>query len=138
MAQWYLRARALSLLRAKASGLKFKARGADRDAETDRARIASILEAINVALAGAEAEYGGLGRRMDDVLAQAALSLGNGTDEYLTRDSTDTRHIDLLEADILAGQRRLEELAASITQFKFLKGALLGGFPDFKPEPPAV
>ena len=35
-------------------------------------------------------------------------------------------------------QRRLDELAATITHFKFLKAALLSRFPDVKPSAPAA
>ena len=60
----------------------FKARSADRDAETDRARVGSILEAIENVLHAAEQEQSGLSRRVEDVLARAAVTFGNGTDEY--------------------------------------------------------
>jgi hypothetical protein len=39
----------------------------------------------------------------------------------------------LFGSEIFNGQRRLKELATSITHFKFLKTAILSRFPDLKP-----
>jgi hypothetical protein len=70
---------------------------------------------------------------LDDVLARAAVPLGNDTDEYLTREAHDSNLLDQLESEISKGQRRLEELTSNIAHFKFLMTALLSRFPDFKP-----
>jgi hypothetical protein len=64
----------------------FKARSADRDAETDYSRVEPIFRSIGQAQKAAEAEHSGLDNRMQDVLARASISLGNGSDEYLDRD----------------------------------------------------
>ena len=133
MFQLFLRARAHSYLRARRNDRNFKARSADRDAETDQTRVGSILEAIDHALHDAELEQSGLNRRVEDVLARAAVTLGNGTDEYLEREALDNHHQDLFSAEIANGQRRLKELATAITHFKFLKTATLTRFPDYKP-----
>ncbi|MCC8956575.1 hypothetical protein H8B02_25050 [Bradyrhizobium sp. Pear77] len=133
MFQLFLRARAHDLIRSRRSEEGFKARSADRDAETDRARIGSIMAAIEAALQAAESEQSGLGRRVDDVLARAAVTLGNGTDEYLEREALDNYHQDLFDAEISNGQRRLKELATEIAHFKFMKAAVLSRFPDYKP-----
>ncbi len=132
MFQLFLRARAQNYLRTRLGSQDFKARSADRDAETDRARVGSILEAVENALHAAEREQSGLGRRVEDVLARAAVTIGNGTDEYLEREPLDSHHQDLFSAEISNGQRRLKELATEITHFKFLKAAMLSRFPDFK------
>jgi hypothetical protein len=133
MIQLFLRARAHNYLRTRLGDQNFKARSADRDAETDRLRVGSILEAIEHALHAAEQEQSGLNRRVEDVLARAAVTLGNGTDEYLEREPLDSHHQDLFGSEIFNGQRRLKELATSITHFKFLKTAILSRFPDLKP-----
>jgi hypothetical protein len=133
MIQLFLRARAHDYLRSRLGGQNFKARSAERDAETDRLRVGSILEAIERALHAAEQERSGLNRRVEDVLARSAVTLGNGTDEYLERDALDSHHQNLFGIEILNGQRRLEELATTITHFKFLKAAVLSRFPDHKP-----
>jgi len=133
MFQLFLRARAHNYLRGRRDDQSFKARSIDRDVETDRSRIGSILAAIERALHEAELEQSGLNRRVENVLARAAVTLGNGTDEYLDREALDSHHQDLLGAEIANGQRRLRELATEITHFKFLKAATLSRFPDHKP-----
>jgi hypothetical protein len=133
MFQLFLRARVHRLFRSGATEREFKARSAERDAETDRPRVGSILHAIETALAAAEAEQSGLAQRVDDVLARAAVTFGNGTDEYLTREALDSQHQDLFDKEISGGQRRLRELALTISHFRFLKAATLSRFPDFKP-----
>ncbi|BBC01470.1 MULTISPECIES: hypothetical protein [Bradyrhizobium] len=133
MFQLFLRSRAQDLIRSRRGEEGFKARSAERDAETDRARIGSIMAAIEAALQAAESEQSGLGRRVDDVLARAAVTLGNGTDEYLEREALDNYHQDLFDAEISNGQRRLKELATEIAHFKFMKAAILSRFPDYKP-----
>ena len=111
----------------------FRSRSANRDSETDYSRIESVVRSIDEAMKAAEVEHIGLDTRIQDVLARAAISLGNGTDEYLSRDPTDTHFQNLFDKEILNGQRRLEQLSHQIKNFKFLKGALMTRFPDFKP-----
>lgn len=127
----FLRARAHNYLQGRLGYRAFKTRSADRDAETDRSRVNSILEAIENALKAVEQEQSGLSRRVEDVLARAAVTIGDGTDEYLERDALDNHHQDLFSIEISSGERRLRELATAITHFKFLKVAVLSRFPDF-------
>jgi hypothetical protein len=134
MFQLFLRARAHKYLRTRWDDQAFKARSTERDAKTDATRIGPILKAIDHALHEAEHEQSGLNRRVEDVLARAAVTLGNGTDEYLEREALDSHHQDLFNAEITNGQRRLKELATAITHFKFLKAATLSRFPDYRPE----
>jgi hypothetical protein len=110
----------------------FKARSASRDTETDHARAASVFRSLEDALDGAKAEQAGLKSRIDDVLARAAVTLGNDSDEYLTRAPEDNHYQSLLNTEIANGQRRLNELEVTIGHFKFLKTALITRFPDFK------
>ncbi|MBR1092307.1 hypothetical protein JQ621_33090 [Bradyrhizobium manausense] len=126
----FLRARAHNILSSRSKDAQFRARSPERDQDTDQQRVAAILEAVETALGQAEREHAGLNRRVDDVLARAAVTLGNGTDEYLERESLDSHHQDLFDAEIENGQRRLRELSASISHFKFLKTALLTRFPE--------
>jgi hypothetical protein len=137
MFQLFLRARAHNYFRSHRGDQDFKARSADRDADTDGLRVSSILEAIENALHAAEQELAGLNRRVEDVLARAAVTFGNGTDEYLEREALDNHHQDLFSAEISNGQRRIKELATEITHFKFLKAAMLSRFPNFKPPAPS-
>lgn len=132
MFQLFLRARAHNYFKARLGGQDFKARSADRDAETDRSRVGSILTTIETALSAAEQEQSGLSRRVEDVLGLATVTMGNASDEYLDRDPLNSHHQNLFDIEISNGQRRLKELAATITHFKFLKTAILSRFPDFK------
>ena len=133
MFQLFLRTRVQNFIMARLGDDGFRARSAERDAETDMLRVGSIAAAIEAALQAAEQEQAGLSRRVDDVLARAAVTLGNGTDEYLDREALDSRHQDSFDAEIANGQRRLQELATAITHFRFLKTATLSRFPDHKP-----
>jgi hypothetical protein len=119
-------------LRARANNY-FKARSASRDTETDHARASSIFRSIEDALEAANAEHAGLTSRINDVLARAAVTVGNDTDEYLTRDPEDNHYQNLLGAEIANGQRRLNELKEAIGHFQFLKVALITRFPGLKP-----
>ena len=109
----------------------FKTRWAGRNTETDHARVISIFRSIENALEGAKAEQTGLKSRIDDALARAAVTLGNDSDEYLTRDHVDNHYQNLLGTEIADGQRRLDELAVTISHIQFLKTALVTRFPDF-------
>ena len=109
----------------------FKARSANRDTETDRTRANSIFRSIEEALESAKAEEAGLKARIDDALARSAVTLGNDSDEYLTRDPEDNHYQNLLGSEIAEGQRRLNELEVTIRHIQFLKTALVTRFPDF-------
>jgi hypothetical protein len=137
MFQSFLRTRAQNYIRARLGDDSFKARSAERDAETDRERIGSIVASIEAAIQAAENEQAGLSRRVDDVLARAAVTFGNGTDEYLEREALDNHHQDLFTAEMLNGQRRLKELATEIAHFKFVKAAMLSRFPDYRAPGPS-
>src|SRR5260370_42415722 len=138
MFQLLLRGRVHNFIRGRLGDDGCRARSAERDAETDLARVGSIVTAIETALHAAESEQSGLSRRVEDVLARAAVTFGNGTDEYLERDALDSHHQTLFSNEISNGQRRLTELASTISHFKFLKAALFSLFPDFKPSAPAA
>ena len=113
------------------SDVNFKARSACRDTETDRARVTSIFRSIEEALEGARTEQAGLKSRIDDALARSAVTLGNDSDEYLTRDPEDSHYQNLLGSEIVEGEGRLNELEATIRHIEFLKTALVTKFPDF-------
>jgi hypothetical protein len=132
MFQLFLRARAQQFIRNRLGGDDFRARSAERDAETDRARVNSVLTAIDEALRAAEDEHSGLSSRVDDVLARAAVTVGTATDEYVDREPQRSHHQDLFDAEIANGQRRLKELSTMIGHLKFMRAALLSRFPDLK------
>ena len=91
------------------------------------------MATIDNALQAAEVEKFSLRRRVDDALSRAAVTCGNGVDEYLEREPLDNHHQDLLEAEISSGERRLEELTIVITHLEFIKAAVLSRFGDYKP-----
>ena len=109
----------------------FYPRSEERDARTDGVRIGAIVTAIENALRAAESEHSGLTLRVDDVLARAAVTFGNGTDEYLEREAPDNRQQELFAVEISGGQRRLDELATTIAYLKFMKRAALSRFPNY-------
>src|SRR5207249_1347174 len=132
MFQLFLRARVYNFLRSQSNNREFKTRLADRDAETDRVRIASIMAAIQTALDGAEKEKAGLSQRVDDALAFAAVTMGAATDEYLEREPLNDHHQSLFNSEIKNGERRLSELATMLSQSTFIKAVMLTRFPDTK------
>ena len=134
MFQVFLRARSHKSLRDRLRGERaFRARSPDRDAETDRLRIEAVIAAIDDVLEDAQREQSGLNRRVEEVLARAAVTLGNGDDEHLDRDPLDSHHQDLFDNEIKNGQRRLSELEFSISHYKVVKTTLLNGFPNYQP-----
>ncbi len=133
MFQLFLRARLRNLAKDHRSGEKFKVRSAGRDEDTDRQRIATVMNAIEAVLSAAESEQKGLKQRVEDVLARAAVTVGNASDEYLDREPLDTQHQRLFSEEISNGQKRLRSLADAISHFRFLRAAVLSRFPDYKP-----
>ena len=113
--QLFLRARANNYLKARSGG-----------------RDTSVFRSIEDSLDGAKAEQAGLRSRIDDVLARAAITQGNNSDEYLTRDTEGSHYQSLLNTEITNGQRRLNGLGVTVGHFQFLKTALITRFPDFK------
>ena len=132
MFQLFLRARARNFARAHLGGEKFKVRSLERDEDTDRERIETIVNAIETVLHAAENEQQGLSQRVENVLARAAVTVGNASDEYLDREPLDHHHQNLFSEEISSGQKRLKSLADAITHFKFLRAAVLSRFPDYK------
>ena len=129
----FLRARLRNLTRGDLEGDQFKVRSPRRDEDTDRQRVAAVMNAIETALQAAEGEQKGLNERVEEVLARAAVTVGTASDEYLDREPLDTHHQGLFSEEISSGQRRLKSLADTITHFKFLRAAVLSRFPDYKP-----
>jgi hypothetical protein len=131
MFQLFLRARARNFARDHMGGDGFKVRSSHRDVDTDRQRVEGVINAIEAALQAAEREQKGLSERVEQVLARAAVTVGNASDEYLDREPLDGHHQDLFSEEISNGQKRLKSLADAITHFKFLRAAVLSRFPDF-------
>src|SRR3569832_535242 len=110
----------------------FKVRSPQRDDDTDQQRIDIVMNAIETTLHAAESKQKGLNQRVDEVLARAAVTVGNASDEYLDREPLDGHHQNLFSEEISNGQKRLQSLADTISHFKFLRAAVLSRFPDYK------
>jgi hypothetical protein len=108
----------------------FRARSPERDKSGDRETILPIKAAIDSALSRAEAEHGGLKKRFDDVTARASMVAGNESDEYLSRDASDTSRLGGYESDMQRANFRLKELAETITHLKFIRAAFQTRFPQ--------
>jgi hypothetical protein len=89
-----------------------------------------IADAIEHALRTAEAERERLAGRVENATAWAAVSLGNGNDEYLEREMLDTLHLNRFDTEIRDGNKQVIWLERSITQYRLLKATLLAGFPE--------
>jgi hypothetical protein len=113
----------------------FRTRSEARNIDADQARLRPVAEAIESAIEDTEAERSGLGRRVEDALARAAVTLGTGTDEYLERDAIDSKFQDLLGDEIKNGERRLRDLETQIGHLKFLQTAMITRFPEVKLTP---
>ena len=133
MFQLFLRARLRSLFKQDPrEDDGFKVRSLRRDGDTDRQRVDIVMNAIEEALHAAESEQEGLNQRVEEVLARAAVTVGNASDEYLDREPLDGHHQNLFSEEISNGQKRLQSLADAISHFKFLRAAVLSRFPDYK------
>ena len=132
MFQLFLRARLRNLTQSSPESDQFKVRSPQRDEDTDRQRVDIVMNAIEMALQAAEGEQKGLSQRVEEVLARAAVTVGNASDEYLDREPLDGHHQNLFSEEISNGQKRLRSLADSISHFKFLRAAVLSRFPDYK------
>ena len=124
-----LRLAARKLLRDRPDESRFRARSSARDIETDRSRIEAIMRSIDDALSAAEREQAGLARRIEDVLARAAMTIGNNFDEYEQREPSAGHQLTLLNDEIRNGQLRLEELTIVIRRYNSLKATVLDHFP---------
>lgn len=110
----------------------FRTRAPTRDQEFDSQLVGQVASAIDEALQKVGAQRDGLKRRLDDVIARAAIVGGNDPDEFLTRDETRSSLLAASDDEIVRGQARLKALDEQLSHFKFLKAALQTRFPDFK------
>jgi hypothetical protein len=108
----------------------FKVRSPDRDHKTDRDRIRPILAGIETALADAKNEMDALRIRVGDALASASLAAGTGSDEYLSREPEDNRHIAEYEQQLIAGENRIRQLEGQIANLIELKDLSSARFPE--------
>jgi chromosome segregation ATPase len=108
----------------------FRARSAERDKETDLMNIARVTRAIDQAIASCEAERDGLAQRLDDVTSRASIVAGNGSDDYLERESAVSDRLKVLDNEVKNAQRRLNELAHNVVRLEQLREEVRSRFPD--------
>jgi chromosome segregation ATPase len=108
----------------------FRARSPERDRETDVMNIARVTRAIDLAITNAEAEREGLGQRLADVTSRAAIFAGNGSDDYLERESAVSDRLKELDSEVKNAQRRLDELARNVVQLGQLREDVRSRFPE--------
>ena len=108
------------------------ARPGNLEAGCAQSRAALVARSIESSLLAAQAERADLEQRLKELTRRALVSLGNGTDEYLTRDSRDNRRLDRLEQEMREAELGLQQLAEDIGHFEFLKTSLKIRFRDFR------
>ncbi|MBP1064842.1 hypothetical protein JOE51_006309 [Bradyrhizobium japonicum] len=79
------------------------------------------MTALEAAIEEADNERLGLKRRVEDALARAAVTLGNGSDEYLEREPLDDHHQSLFSQQISNGERRLAVLNETLSRLRSMK-----------------
>ena len=92
--------------------------------------IARVTRAIDLAIANAETEREGLGQRLADVTSRAAIFAGNGSDDYLERESAVSDRLKELDSEVKNAQRRLDELARNVAQLGQLREDVRSRFPE--------
>jgi predicted nucleic acid-binding Zn-ribbon protein len=85
-------------------------RSRTRDKETDLARVSAIRTATRSALAEAKSEAAGLERRIEEVRASLAFSLGDEDGSYFEREAENETEIASLEGQLLKAERRVRDL----------------------------
>lgn len=110
----------------------FRTRSSERDRQSDASNIARVAEAIDQALGNSRSERVGLHKRLTDVTTRAAISAGNGADEYLTREAAVTDRLNSFDAEMRSAQSRIARLDHNISQFEALRDELLARFPEHK------
>src|ERR1700756_1851407 len=114
----------INFFRRSRSDGPFRTRAPTRDQELDNQLVDQIASAIDQALQKVEVQRDGLKRRLDDVIARAAIVGGNDIDDYLTRDDVRSTLLDASDDEIARGQARLKTLDEQLSHFRFLKAAL--------------
>ena len=92
----------------------FKVRAAERDAQTDSERFGSISAAISAAVASVQKERDALRGRVDAARDLASFAAGTDYEEYLTRDARDASMIKEYESQMIAGEKRVQELEGQL------------------------
>lgn len=95
----------------------FQVRSRQRDSETDKMRVAPIVESIDAAIASAQKERDSLESRVRDAGALASFAAGTADDEHLTRDAADEKILKEYERQMKNGEARIRELDQQIANW---------------------
>ena len=87
-------------------------RSRERDLRSDVERLSIVEQAVNRAIADAESELVGLGKRLEDARARAAFLYGDVIDGETERDRESNELVDSAERFLVRGERRREELTS--------------------------
>ena len=111
----------------------FQVRSSQRDKQTDRERIGSVVKVIDAAIASAAKERSELALRVKDARDLAAFAAGNDSDEYLSRAPEDAKTLAGYEHQMIAGHTRIAELDSQIASLNAVRDACRAHFPDQGP-----
>ncbi len=118
------------LFRSRLSG-GFRTRSSERDTETDASLIGALGTTIARALAAFEKERDGLNRRISEAQMLASVTVGTGTDEYVTREPEKAAGLASYESEMRRGRERLAKLESHIANLKFMRAAFATRFGEF-------
>ena len=82
-------------------------------------------------MAAFEKEREGLGRRIGEAQMLASMTVGTGTDDYITREPTQAEGLASYEAEMRRGRERLTKLESYISNLKFMRAAFATRFSEF-------
>ena len=102
----------------------------ERDKSADQQRIGAVIEAIDTAVAAALKEREALRARVNTARDLASFAVGNGGDEYLTREAADTRRVKEYEQQMSIGENRLRVLDQQIADLVALQELSSRRFPE--------
>jgi hypothetical protein len=106
----------------------FRTRSPERDLETDLLLLQGVGDAIDKALALLQAEQDGMRKRLQGVSEQAAMTVGNESDEYLTREPAMLESLRMCEQEMERASARLKSLKAPIANLRFVQATFYSRF----------
>jgi hypothetical protein len=110
----------------------FRIRSAERDESNDQSVLALVDTALDHALEKLQAERNGLADRVQAALVRASMTVGTGTDEYLTRDPSRTSDLRTFETDLIRGTDRIAQIDKKLKSLRFVRAVFCRRFPEFK------
>jgi hypothetical protein len=102
---------------------RFLFRSPERDRRSDEQRTASIRDAIDRAVLGAEQELAGLTKRLEDCRDQAASLLGTESEGF-TRDRREEAGLKEAEARLLTAELRVKALKSHLATIRNIDGTV--------------